>query len=210
MIIPQRHNNPRIVTAGCSVTLIITVGSICSGAFFLPPGFPRAAITVALTRRPGCERHINSILRSVVRELVLHRVILTLWVKEDLGGFHWTEPTRVGCDWQNQHRGHVSESVRGTSSTSEIKTGRFWRQQEGRPGSNWRTLTEQLFGFLYDGMERGTGNRKRDDNIHRGFRTGLEPELLTCCRSNNSDNLQETISTQGALTCFFKLSTIGS
>lgn len=113
MIIPQRHNNPRIVTAGCSVTLIITAGSICSGAFFLPPGFPRAAINVALTRRPGCERHINSILRSVVRELVLHRVILTLWVKEDLGGFHWTEPTRVGCDWQNQHRGHVSESVRG-------------------------------------------------------------------------------------------------
>lgn len=32
---------------------------------------------------------------------------------------------------------------------------------------------------------RKTGNRKRDDNIHRGFRTGLEPELLTCCGSNN-------------------------
>lgn len=50
---------------------------------------------------------------------------------------------------------------------------------------------------------RETGNRKRDDNTHRGFRTGLEPELLTCCGSNNSDHLQETISTQGS----FKLST---
>lgn len=48
--------------------------------FSLPLGIPQAAITAALTCWLGCEWHINSILRSVVRELIFHHVILTLWV----------------------------------------------------------------------------------------------------------------------------------
>lgn len=61
-----------------SATLIITAISIGSVSFL------EAFLQQPFLRRPdlplGCEWHINSILRSVVRELVFHRVILTLWV----------------------------------------------------------------------------------------------------------------------------------